>query len=68
MKTQIKMDKYKIKQNFPHNFHFRDSKLNVTEINIFFYTHYEKIHDDDHAIFTVYYCAATVSLHKPPIN
>jgi len=42
MKTQIRMDKYKIKQNFPHNFHFRDSKLNVTEINIFFFIHIMK--------------------------
>jgi len=58
------MDKYKIKQNSPRNFHFRGSKLNVTEMNIF-YTHYEKIHHDDHAIFTQYYSAAKVSLYKP---
>jgi hypothetical protein len=36
------MDKYKIKQNFPHNFCFRGPKLNVTEINIFFFIHFMK--------------------------
>jgi len=30
------MDKYKIKQNFHHNFHFRGPKLNVTKINTSF--------------------------------
>jgi hypothetical protein len=59
------MDKYKIKQNFPHNFRFRGPKLNVTKINTFFNTHYEKIHNHDHAVFTGYYAAATVPLHKP---
>jgi hypothetical protein len=60
------MDKYEMKQNFPHNFHFRHPKSNVTAINIiFFYTHYEKIHNHEHVIFTGYYAAATVSLHKP---